>query len=118
MLIVALITSFLVVIIAPQIAAPTYTAVQVYVRMFNVITLCYVAIHTLRSHIKNPDPTTIWIPLGFILLGISQYSLLAWYIDSSFTAFTGALVLRLAALAVFLVVAYRTFYGSRKSADK
>lgn len=117
-LIVALVASFLVVIIAPQIASPTYTAIQVYVRIFNVICLSYIAIHTLRSHIKNPDPTTIWIPLGFILLGISQYSLLAWYIDSSYTAFTGALALRFTALTVFLLVAYRTFYSSRRRADK
>jgi hypothetical protein len=117
-LIVALVASFLVIIIAPQIASPTYTAIQLYVRIFNIICLSYIAIHTLRSHIKNPDPTTIWIPLGFILFGISQYSLLAWYIDSSYTAFIGALALRLAALTVFLLVAYRTFYISRKSAAK
>ena len=115
-LIVALVTSVLVTIIAPQIAAHTYTAIQVYVRIFNIICLAYIAIHTLRSQIKNPNPTTIWIPLGFILLGMNQYSLLAWYIDSSYTAFTGALVLRLAALTVFLIVTYRTFYSSGKTA--
>jgi hypothetical protein len=114
-LIVVLVTSVLVTIIAPQIAAPTYTAAQVYFRIFNIICLAYIAIHTLRSHIKNPNPTTIWIPLGFILLGINQYSLLAWYIDSSYTAFIGALVLRLAALTVFLIVTYRTFYSSGKT---
>jgi hypothetical protein len=114
-LIVALITSFLVIIISPQIVAPTYTAIQMYVRIFNILCLSYVAIHTLRSHVKKPEPTTIWIPLGFILLAVSQYSLLAWYLDSSYTAFIGALVLRLTALSVFLIVAYQTFYRSRKS---
>jgi hypothetical protein len=114
-LVVALIALFLVIVIDPQAASKGYTASQVYVRVFNVICLSYIAIHSLRSHIKDPDPTTIWTPLGFILLAISQYSLLFWYIDSSFAAFWGALVLRLLALTVFLFVAFRTFYSSRKN---
>jgi hypothetical protein len=114
-LVVALIALFLVIVIDPQAASNGYAASQVYVRIFNVICLSYIAIHSLRSHIKDPDPTTIWTPLGFILLAISQYSLLFWYIDSSFAAFWGALVLRLLALAVFLFVAFRTFYSSRKN---
>jgi hypothetical protein len=114
-LVVALIALFLVIVIDPQVAFNGYTASQVYVRIFNVLCLSYIVIHTLRSHVKDPDPTTIWTPLGFILLAISQYSLLFWYIDSSFAAFWGALVLRSLALAVFLFVAYRTFYGSRKN---
>jgi len=114
-LIVALIALFLVIAIDPQAASNGYAASQVYVRIFNVICLSYIALHSLKSHIKDSDPTTIWTPLGFILLAISQYSLLFWYIDSSLAAFWGALVLRLLALAVFLFVAYRTFYSSRKN---
>jgi hypothetical protein len=114
-LVVALIALFLLTVIDPQVALNGYSASQVYVRIFNVLCLSYIVIHTLRSHVKNPDPTTIWTPLGFILLATSQYSLFFWYIDSSFAAFWGALVLRSLALAVFLFVAYRTFYGSRKN---
>ncbi len=113
-LVVALFSSFLVAIITPQVASGAYFAIQAYVRVFNVICLVYVAFHTLRSHIKEPNPTTIWTPLGFALLAISQYSLLFWYTDSSFGAFYGALALRLAALAVFLSVSYLTFNNSRK----
>jgi hypothetical protein len=101
-LIVAVVALFLVVFIAPQVASHFYSESQVYVRIFNVLCLAYIAIHTLRSHIKKPDPTTIWIPLGFMLLGISQYSLLFWYTDTSYAAFTGAIALRLAGLVVFL----------------
>lgn len=111
---VAFIALFLIVIVAPQIAEPAYSGTQVYVRIFNVIILTYVAIHTIRSHLKKPDTTTLWIPLGFILLVMNQYSLLAWYLERSMVAFTGALVIRLVALSVFLLVAYRTFYSSRK----
>jgi hypothetical protein len=118
LLTVALIVLFLMGIISPQFSRETYQASQVYVRILNVICLSYIAIHTLRSHVKEPDPTTIWIPLGFILLAISQYTLLFWYIDSSLAAFTGALVLRLVALTVFLAVAYLTFYSPRKRTNK
>jgi hypothetical protein len=95
LLIVILIISFLVVVIFPQATLNTYTTSQVYVRLFNVVCLSYIAIHTLKSHTIKPDPTTIWVPLGFILLAISQYSLLFWYNDNSLSAFTGSLILRL-----------------------
>ena len=62
----------------------------------------------------HPDPTTLMIPLGYILLGIGQYSVLIWGVDESIFALFGALALRLAGLAVFLYVSYRTFYSSEK----
>jgi len=114
LLIVALASSFLLAFIAPQFAFAGYSQANVYLRIFNVICLAYIAIYTLRSHVKNPDPTTIWIPFGFIFLAISQYTLLFWYIDSSFSAFVGSLVVRFAGLAIFLFVSYRTFYSSDK----
>jgi hypothetical protein len=114
LLIVSLIASFIATFIFPQVTSSSYTASQMYVRVFNVICLSYIAIHTLRSHIKKPEPTTIWIPLGFILLAISQYSLLFWYTDNSLAAFTGSLALRLMALAVFLVVSYRSFCEGKR----
>ena len=114
LLIVALLSSVAAVIIVPQFTVNSYQATQIYVRIFNIICLAYISIHTLRSHLKNSEPATIVIPFGFILFGISQYSILIWAIDGSNFAFIGGLVLRLAALAVFLIVAYRTFYGSKK----
>jgi hypothetical protein len=117
LLIVSLVSSFLVSFVFPQVTSSSYIASQVYVRLFNVICLSYIAIHTIRSHVKKPDPTTIWVPLGFILLAISQYSLLFWYTDNSLAAFTGSLALRLMALAVFLSVSYRSFH-ERKRTEK
>jgi hypothetical protein len=114
LLIVALTASIVVAIIIPQFAVDSYQAAQVYVRFFNIICLIYISIHTLNSHIKKPERTTIWIPFGFILLGISQYSLLIWAIDESIFAFNGALILRLAALAIFLFVSYLTFIHSSR----
>ncbi len=117
-LVVVAIFLLLLVFITPQVATSAYRASQMYVRTFNLLCLGFIAIHTLRSHVREPDPTTIWIPMGFVLLAISQYSLLFWYIDSSLAAFWGAVAIRLMALTVFLLVAYRTFYGSEKGADE
>ena len=114
LLIVAFITLLTALVISPQFALNSYDFAQVYLRLLSLACLSYIAIHTLRSHIKKPDPTTIWFPLGFILLGISQYSLLFFFFDSSMSAFTGGLATRLMALIVFLIVSYRTFYSTKK----
>jgi hypothetical protein len=114
LLIVGLVASIVTGIIIPQFAVDSYQAAQVYVRSFNIICLIYISIHTLRSHVEKPDTKTLWIPFGFILLCNSQYSLLIWAIDGSIFAFNGALVLRLAALTIFLLVSYKTFKKSNK----
>jgi hypothetical protein len=88
------------------------------VRVFDLICLSYISIHALKSHMEQPDPTTLMIPLGYILLGIGQYSLLVWAVDHSIFAFFGALALRLAGLGVFLFVSFRTFYGSEKRGNR
>jgi len=112
--VVALAGLFLFAFVTPQFTMDSYSQSNVYLRIFNVICLSYISVYTLRSHVRNPDPATIWIPFGFIFLAISQYSLLFWYLDSSFSAFIGSLVTRFAGLAIFLFVACQAFYGSNK----
>ena len=116
-LIVACLTLFLLVII-PDIALPSYQAASMFTRIINITLIAYICAHTLRSHIKAPDPETVWTPLGFLLLGISQYSLIVWALDESYSAFFGALAIRWAGLAVFLAVAIRAFYSVKKEGDK
>jgi len=114
LIIIAVIVLFIIGITAPQFAIEGYQACQFYVRIFNIICLSYISIHTLKSHTEKSNPTTIWIPFGYIFLGISQYSLIFWAIDSSLSAFMGALVLRLMGLTVFLFVSLRTFYSQKR----
>ena len=75
---VALFTVFIILIITPHSALQVFFESQSYNIIFDILCLSYISIHTLRSHVKLLDPTTIWIPSGFILLGISHYSLLFW----------------------------------------
>lgn len=103
--------------VAPQFATEGYYQANEYLRVLNVICLAFISIRTLQSHIRNPDPKTILIPFGFIFLTISQYSLLFWYFDSSYSAWIGSLVTRCIGLAVFLFVALRAFYGHREERD-
>lgn len=108
-LIICFIASYLIVFEPPLLALPSYKTVDEYFRIFNIIFSSYLSCHTLRSHAANPDSKTIWFPFGYVLLVFSQYSFLVWSLDSSFSAFVGAHVLRLAGLLVFLFVSFHTF---------
>jgi hypothetical protein len=117
-LVFAAVVSYLVVFEPPMFGLPSYKTVDEYFRLFNIICLAYISIHTLRSHASRPDPKTIWIPLSYLLLGFSQYSFLIWSLDSSFTAYVGAHILRISGLLVFLFVVYQAFYGTRETSPK
>jgi uncharacterized membrane protein len=117
-LVFAVVVSYLVVFEPPMFGLPSYKTVDEYFRIFNIICLAYISIHTLRSHASRPDPKTIWIPLSYLLLGFSQYSFLIWSIDSSFSAYVGAHILRISGLLVLLFVAYQAFYGTREAPPK
>jgi hypothetical protein len=104
----------LLVIISPRFSLSDYILYSICVRVFSLICLSYISIHALKSHMEQPDPTTLVVPLGYILLVMEQYSALIWIVDSSYFALFGGLALRLAGLAVFLFVSYRTFYSSER----
>jgi hypothetical protein len=113
-LILVLITLVIMVMIYPRLDSPSYLGLSVYFRIFNLLCLSYLSVYALRSHIRNLEPSTIVIPLCFILLGMNQYSVIIWSVDRSYFAFWGALALRLAALVVILFVSYTAFYRSHK----
>ena len=108
-LFVALVLSYLIVFVPPTFVLPSYKIVDEYFRLVNILLVSYISVHALRSHLKKPDPKTIWFPLGYVLLVFSQYSSLVWSIDSSSMALVGAHVLRLTGLTVFLLVTIHTF---------
>jgi hypothetical protein len=117
-LVFAAVVSYLIVFEPPMFGLPSYKTADEYFRLFNIVCLAYISIHTLRSHASRPDPKTIWIPLSYLLLGFSQYSLLIWSLDSSFAAYVGAHFLRLSGLLILLFVAYQTFYGAHAASPK
>jgi len=115
-LIVALTSFFILYFVAPQFALANYNVLSIYVRVFNIACLLYITVYTLRSHLKLQDSNTILTPVGYIFLGIGQYSLLIWYLGDMNNKFPfyGGLVLRWIGLVLFLIIAYRTFYGAKK----
>ncbi len=117
-IVIAIMALFLFIIFGPEFNFQNYLIASTYVRIFILICLTYVTIHVLRSHMQEPASTTLMTPLGYILLGISQYSLIIWAADQSMFAWWGALILRWFGLAIFLFVAYVTFYKSPKKAEK
>jgi len=112
LLIAIFVALFLITVAFPKVASQDYTESQVFIRILNTVFLTYVAAQALKSHIKKPDPTTIWIPIGFGLLAVSQYSSIFWYTDLSLASYFGEIIIRLVGLSIFLIVSYRTFYSS------
>jgi hypothetical protein len=90
---------------------PSYRTADTWFRVISLIIILFICIHTFRSHIEKPDPTTIWIPIGYIFLAVSQYSVLLFSIVMDIGHYTvfGALILRLVFLSIFLFVAFRSF---------
>jgi hypothetical protein len=103
----------LLVLISPRFSLSDYVFYSICVRVFSLMCLSYISIHALKSQMEQSDPTTLMVPLGYIVLGIGQYSTLIWSVDASYLALFGGLALRLAGLAVFLFVSYRSFYASK-----
>jgi len=119
LLIVAFIASALALIYTPQDTLSNYTVALTFVRILSVVVLSYIIIHTFRIHTANPNLTPYWISVGFLFLALSQFlaltcTLLRGSLDSNYTDTIswGAFAIRLAGLAIFLFVTYRTFYSS------
>ena len=101
--------------VAPQFAIDNYRLLTIYTRAFDIVALLYIIFHTLRSHLRTLNSKTILTPFGYMFLAIGQYSTLIWAFDLiNKVAFYGGLVLRWIGLVLFLLIAYRTFYGSKK----
>ncbi len=111
-----LIISFLIASLPGLDNVRSYRTADTCFRVINIIIILYICIHTFKSHIEKPDPTTIWIPIGYSFLAVSQYSVLLFSLVSDLGHYTlfGALILRLIFLSIFLFVALRTFYFAEK----
>jgi hypothetical protein len=118
LMLLMLILVFIIVFLPPAFAFPSYKAADEYFRLFNMSLALYVTIQALKSHVLRPEPKTIVAPLGYALLAFSQYSFLIWSIDSSFSAFIGAHVIRMAGLLVFLFVSYKAMIAPRNAASE
>lgn len=113
-LLVAFVTSFILVIL--PFVPSTYSAyltAATYVRVFNLVCIGYLCYRTFRSHLEQPDPDTLWIPLGYLFLGVSQYSLIIYTLENSMSAWWSALGIRYVAFGLFLFVAYKSFYSKK-----
>lgn len=118
LLFVCLASLLIVVFIAPEAALGSYESyriVNLFVRVLDIVCLSYIVIHCFRENRKDHDKMSRLILTGYVLLGISQGSYLLYVVYTAYeAAFWVSLTLRLAGLAVFLVMAYYTFYQFRK----
>jgi hypothetical protein len=108
--------SFVIVFAPPVLTLPTYKDADRYMSILEIILASYVVAYALRSHALNPDPKTIWAPIGYILLAFAEYSSLIWSLDSSFSALVGDYIIRIGGLLVFLYVSYEVFTAPSSAA--
>lgn len=96
-------------------------SLSVFLRLLALFCISYICVHTIRKHIQTSEGGTLWIPLGFIFLGISQYSMIIWAGDANFVqgyAFVGALVARFTGLGIFIAISYLSFYKRKGRPDE
>ena len=117
-LIFVAVISYLIIFEPPMLELPSYKTVDEYFRLFNILCLSYIFVHTLRSHLSKPESKTFWIPLSYLLLAFGQYSSLIWSLETVLVANVGAHILRIAGLLVFVFVVYQTFFGSKQALPK
>lgn len=110
-LIIAALSSIILVTL-PEVL-PTYSVAATYARFFNLVFIGYLCFHTLRSHLEKPCRDTLWIPLGYLFLAISQYSLIIYSLDGAQSAWWSALGIRWAGFAFFLYIACKSFCSTK-----
>jgi hypothetical protein len=113
-LIVGLLSLMLLDFIAPQIQLRSYETLSTSVRVLNIVCISYILIHCYREHKREPDTLSTLIMAGYAFLAFNQALCIVWSVYVDYTAFWGALVLRLIGLAIFLVATFRTFYKYKK----
>lgn len=108
------------VLYAPLLGASSVDVVDEILGAVNLVFVGYIIYHLsirLKSLLKEEIAGVLWTPFAFILLWLSQYSLLIWTVDGSQTAFTLAHVARLASLILFIYIYYLPGRISRESAE-
>jgi hypothetical protein len=104
----------LLIIILPEISQSNYLFFYIFSRLFGIVCLVYLTIHTVKSHLEQRDLRTLLTPFAFISLVIDQYSSIIWRVDASYLALFGGLFFRISSFAVFLFLLYKAFYGNGK----
>jgi hypothetical protein len=110
-----LITSFLI-LSMPGITLDNYRITRDCLRLVNLLVISYICVHAFKKHMK--DPKTIWVPLGYIILLVSQYTALFFQFDGSLFALFMSLILRLVFLCIFLIVTFQAFYCFEKEEQR
>ena len=94
----------------------SYRTTDTWLRVINIIIILYICIQTFRSHVRKRDPKTLWIPIGYSFLAVSQYSVLLFSLvmDRDHYTLFGGLILRMIFLCIFLFVSLGVFHQAEK----
>jgi hypothetical protein len=110
---VALMMTFVGALISPQ-SSTAYLQEDMYFRIFNVVCLSFISIHTFRIYLKKNERATASTAFGFIQLALSQFLLIFWAAYLNLSVFWVAMLLLLSGLTTLVVISYRALYRSRE----
>jgi hypothetical protein len=99
----------LIVVLAPLLTLPTYTAFDEGFRLTNVVMLVYILSSLYYAVRTNRRGIGTSVLASFLLLAWSQYSYLIWGLDGGFWSFAFAHLLEILGLAVLVYVLNREF---------
>jgi hypothetical protein len=84
-----------------------------YMIIFNFAIIFFIIKTTVVSLVKSGNARMLYVPAGFVLLVLQQYSLILTYFDNSAIAFAGSLVARVAGLALIAYVLHTVMSRKR-----
>ena len=121
LIIVALATLAVISVRGFQFGLSLNPSLSIFLRFLALFCVSYMCISTIRKHIQLPEVSTLWIPFGFIFLGISLYSMIIWAGDANYVqgySFWGGLIARFTGLVIFFAVSYLSFYKQKGREDE
>ncbi len=88
---------------------------SLFMRIYNMTILSYILVNSIISLIKAANIKMLYIPGGFALLWLEQYSLMITYFDNYLISYIVSTLVRLAGLTLFIYMIYSVISrGSRR----
>jgi hypothetical protein len=82
-----------------------------YMTLMNLSILSFIAFSSMKTLVRAGNPKLLYVPVGFALLAVAQYSLVLAYFDNGVETFIGSLAARIVGL---FFIAYATYLVTSK----
>jgi len=91
-----------------------FFSVEEYFIIYNLLILTYISKHTLQKGILTTQKEILYIPMAFVILWTSQFTLLLYSIDGNYEYLVSSIILKNAGLAVFVMMIFQVVQFKKK----